>query len=92
MVIAHLGECYQTTTPNRWFCSEEEARAARFRKAFNCSRVLRSLGIVHRRFIQVAAPAYRELVLRHQPISLGGQTGLNLAIGVAALPLGLPRQ
>jgi hypothetical protein len=27
-----------------------------------------------------------------QPISLGGQTGLNLAIGVAALHLGLPRQ
>jgi hypothetical protein len=27
-----------------------------------------------------------------QPISLGGQTGFNLAIGVAALQLGLPRQ
>ena len=27
-----------------------------------------------------------------QPISLGGQTGLNFAIGVAALHLGLPRQ
>jgi hypothetical protein len=27
-----------------------------------------------------------------QPISLGGQTGLNLAIGVASLHLGLPRQ
>jgi hypothetical protein len=27
-----------------------------------------------------------------QPISLNGQTGLNLAIGVAALQLGLPRQ
>jgi hypothetical protein len=27
-----------------------------------------------------------------QPISLGGQTGLNVAIGVAALHLGLPRQ
>jgi hypothetical protein len=27
-----------------------------------------------------------------QPISLSGQTGLNLAIGVAALQLGLPRQ
>jgi hypothetical protein len=27
-----------------------------------------------------------------QPISLGGQTGLNVAIGVAALRLGLPRQ
>ena len=26
-----------------------------------------------------------------QPISLGGQTGLNLAIGVAALHLGLPQ-
>jgi hypothetical protein len=27
-----------------------------------------------------------------QPLSLSGQTGLNLAIGVAALQLGLPRQ
>jgi hypothetical protein len=27
-----------------------------------------------------------------QPISLSGQTGLNLAIAVAALQLGLPRQ
>ena len=27
-----------------------------------------------------------------QPISLSGQTGLNLAIGVATLQLGLPRQ
>jgi hypothetical protein len=27
-----------------------------------------------------------------QPISLSGQTGLNLAVGVAALQLGLPRQ
>jgi hypothetical protein len=27
-----------------------------------------------------------------QPISLGGQTGLNVAIGVATLHLGLPRQ
>jgi len=27
-----------------------------------------------------------------QPVSLSGQTGLNLAIGVAALQLGLPRQ
>ena len=27
-----------------------------------------------------------------QPISVSGQTGLNLAIGVAALQLGLPRQ
>src|SRR6202022_924481 len=27
-----------------------------------------------------------------QPISLGGQTGLNVAIGVAALHLGLPRR
>jgi hypothetical protein len=27
-----------------------------------------------------------------QPISLSGQTGLNLALGVAALQLGLPRQ
>jgi Protein of unknown function (DUF992) len=34
--------------------------------------------------------SYRTVTL--QPISLGGQTGLNLAIGVAALHLGLPRQ
>ena len=27
-----------------------------------------------------------------QPLSLSGQTGLNLAVGVAALQLGLPRQ
>jgi Protein of unknown function (DUF992) len=27
-----------------------------------------------------------------QPLSLSGQTGLNLAIGIAALQLGLPRQ
>ena len=27
-----------------------------------------------------------------QPVSLSGQTGLNLAIGIAALQLGLPRQ
>jgi hypothetical protein len=30
--------------------------------------------------------------LAFQPISLSGQTGLNLALGVAALQLGLPRQ
>ena len=33
-------------------------------------------------------PSNRTVAL--QPISLGGQTGLNLAIGVAALHLGLP--
>ena len=27
-----------------------------------------------------------------QPLSLSGQTGLNLAVGVAALQLGIPRQ
>lgn len=37
--IYHLEACrsYQgLTNPNRWFCSEEEAQAAGFRKAFTC--------------------------------------------------------
>jgi endonuclease YncB( thermonuclease family) len=37
--IYHLEGCrsYQRTKwPNRWFCSEEDAQAAGFRKAFNC--------------------------------------------------------
>jgi endonuclease YncB( thermonuclease family) len=37
--IYHLEGCrsYRSlTTPNRWFCTEEDARAAGYRKAFNC--------------------------------------------------------
>jgi hypothetical protein len=37
--IYHMEGCrsYRSTkTPNRWFCSEEDAQAAGFRKAFNC--------------------------------------------------------
>jgi methylphosphotriester-DNA--protein-cysteine methyltransferase len=37
--IYHLEGCrsYRNlTTPNRWFCTEEDARAAGYRKAFNC--------------------------------------------------------
>jgi endonuclease YncB( thermonuclease family) len=37
--IYHMEGCasYRSATrPKRWFCSEEEAEAARFRKAFNC--------------------------------------------------------
>jgi endonuclease YncB( thermonuclease family) len=37
--IYHIEGCrsYRSTTkPNRWFCTEEEARAAGFRKAFTC--------------------------------------------------------
>jgi endonuclease YncB( thermonuclease family) len=37
--IYHVEGCpsyRRTTTPNRWFCSEQEARESGFRKAFNC--------------------------------------------------------
>jgi hypothetical protein len=36
--IYHMEGCrsYQRTKPNRWFCSEDEAKAAGFRKALNC--------------------------------------------------------
>ena len=36
--IYHLEACrsYPSLKPNRWFCSEEEAQAAGFRKAFTC--------------------------------------------------------
>jgi endonuclease YncB( thermonuclease family) len=36
--IYHVSGCssYQKTTPNRWFCSEQDAKDAGFRKAFNC--------------------------------------------------------
>ncbi len=37
--IYHLQSCrsYATVTrPNRWFCSEEDAQAAGFRKPYNC--------------------------------------------------------
>ena len=37
--IYHLQGCRSypgLTEPNRWFCSEEDAQAARFRKAYNC--------------------------------------------------------
>jgi endonuclease YncB( thermonuclease family) len=37
--IYHLEGCrsYRSlTSPNRWFCTEEDARAAGYRKAFNC--------------------------------------------------------
>jgi endonuclease YncB( thermonuclease family) len=37
--IYHIEGCrsYRNTTkPNRWFCTEQEAKAAGFRKAFNC--------------------------------------------------------
>jgi endonuclease YncB( thermonuclease family) len=37
--IYHMEGCRsyrRTKTPNRWFCTEEDAKAAGFRKAFNC--------------------------------------------------------
>ena len=37
--IYHLQACRSypgLDNPDRWFCSEEDAQAARFRKAFNC--------------------------------------------------------
>ena len=37
--IYHLESCRSysgLTNPNRWFCSEDEALAAGFRKAFTC--------------------------------------------------------
>jgi endonuclease YncB( thermonuclease family) len=39
--IYHLRGCPSypaTTKPDRWFCSEDDAQAAGFRKAYNCSR------------------------------------------------------
>jgi hypothetical protein len=37
--IYHLAGCrsYRRTNAQRWFCSEEDATAAHFRKAFTCS-------------------------------------------------------
>jgi endonuclease YncB( thermonuclease family) len=43
--IYHLQGCRSyagTTKPNRWFCSEDDAQAAGFRKAYNCRGVRRS--------------------------------------------------
>jgi methylphosphotriester-DNA--protein-cysteine methyltransferase len=37
--IYHLQGCPSypaTTEPDRWFCSEDDARAAGFRRAYNC--------------------------------------------------------
>ena len=37
--IYHLQGCPSypaTTEPDRWFCSEDDARASGFRRAFNC--------------------------------------------------------
>src|SRR5205085_1310703 len=37
--IYHLPSCRsyaRTNTPHRWFCSEEEAKAAGFRKSYTC--------------------------------------------------------
>jgi hypothetical protein len=42
--IYHLQGCRSyagTTKPNRWFCSEDDAQAAGFRKAYNCRGVRR---------------------------------------------------
>jgi hypothetical protein len=40
--IYHLQDAgcasYSTTKPDRWFCSEEEAQDAGFRKALNCRK------------------------------------------------------
>ena len=38
--IYHLRGCpsYAATRPDRWFCSEDDAQAAGFRKAYNCRR------------------------------------------------------
>jgi hypothetical protein len=39
--IYHLRGCPSypaTTKPDRWFCSEDDAQAAGFRKAYNCRR------------------------------------------------------
>lgn len=43
--IYHLQACRSypaLTKPDRWFCSEEEAQAAGFRRAYNCSGGMRS--------------------------------------------------
>lgn len=43
--IYHLQACRSypaLTKPDRWFCSEEEAQAAGFRRAYNCSAGMRS--------------------------------------------------
>lgn len=42
--IYHLEECrsYQRTKADRWFCSEEDAQAAGFRKAYTCLRIGRA--------------------------------------------------
>jgi endonuclease YncB( thermonuclease family) len=47
--IYHIEGCrsYQRLKrPDRWFCSEEDAQAAGFRKAFNCTTSTRTLWIV----------------------------------------------
>ena len=39
--IYHLRGCPSypaTTKPDRWFCSEDDAQASGFRKAYNCRR------------------------------------------------------
>ena len=42
--IYHLQSCRSyagLTKPNRWFCSEDDAQAAGFRKAYNCRSLRR---------------------------------------------------
>jgi hypothetical protein len=41
----HMEGCAQyrvITKPNRWFCSEDDAKAASFRKAYTCQKVART--------------------------------------------------
>jgi methylphosphotriester-DNA--protein-cysteine methyltransferase len=43
--IYHLQTCRSyagLTKPNRWFCTEDDAQAAGFRKAYNCRSARRS--------------------------------------------------
>jgi hypothetical protein len=43
--IYHLQACRSypgLTRPDRWFCSEEDAQAAGFRKAYNCRGTVKS--------------------------------------------------
>jgi len=42
--IYHIQACRSyapVTKPDRWFCSEEDAKAAGFRKAYNCRPIIR---------------------------------------------------
>jgi hypothetical protein len=42
--IYHVQACRSyapVTKPDRWFCSEEDAKAAGFRKAYNCRAIIR---------------------------------------------------